>query len=71
MINNRQYKAVKGFDGEMELVKVVKNDCGDEIEQEVTLFDYIIDKIKTGNRLIDEYELDTYQIADYDDREDY
>ena len=57
----KKYKFVKGFNGDMELVKVVEDGYGDDFEVEVTLVDYVSDNIKTGNRLIDEYELDVWQ----------
>ena len=57
----KKYRFVKGFNGDMELVKAMEDECGDEIEVEVTLVDYVRDNIKTGNRLIDEYELDVWQ----------
>ena len=58
----KKYKFVTGFNGDIELVKVMEDECGDDFEVEVTLVDYVSDNIKTGNRLIDEYELDVWQI---------
>ncbi len=61
----KRYKAVKGFNGDIELVKVMEDECGDDFEVEVTLVDYVRDDIKIGNRLIDEYELDVWQTDEW------